>query len=92
MTNPTKHYGGIPREGRINDGDDGPWCDKAWHLSGEKVAASVVLTCGFCGRVYARCAQCQHGNTSAQCSMRAHVYTCRNIRRRPRHEQNGSDV
>lgn len=79
-----KPYGGITREDRIDEGGDGPWCDKAWHLDkGEKVAATVVLTCAFCGRKFARCAACNQGVTPAATSMRAHVGLCK-LRRRGR--------
>lgn len=70
-------YGGISREDRIDHGGDGPWCDKAWHLRpGREVRATFVLSCGFCGRTFARCAQCNRGSSAVSVSMRAHVARC----------------
>ena len=68
-------YGGIAREDRIDSGGDGPWCDKAWHLSGggPKAPAAVVLTCAMCGRVYARCAACNAGRGRCALSMAGHI-------------------
>jgi hypothetical protein len=46
-------------------------CDKAHHQ--DPVEATVVLTCADCGRVFARCSECQRvGPNSAQTSMKAH--------------------
>jgi len=51
------------------------YCDKAWH-GGDKVVATTVLRCADCGKVYARCEECQSkGPSSAQMSMRAHQAT-----------------
>lgn len=68
------HYGGIAREDRIDADGDGPWCDKAWHLSHEPVRATTVLKCADCGRVYARCAACNRGSSTVAISMRAHFW------------------
>ena len=69
-------FGGISREDRIEQDECGPYCDKAWHLP-DKRKATVVLTCAFCGRKYARCAECNRGSRSAAVAMRAHVAGCR---------------
>lgn len=75
-------YGGIARQERITQDGDGPYCDKAWHLSKEPVRATCVLHCAFCARVYARCAACNRGGSAAAVSMRAHVFAChRRVRR-----------
>lgn len=72
-------YGGIAREDRITAER---YCDKAWHLdTDEPVKATIVLTCALCGRVYARCAQCNRGGSSCSISMRAHFLTCAQRRR-----------
>lgn len=77
MTRP--EYGGISREDRITDQR---YCDKAWHLDTDApVKATIVLTCAFCGRVYARCAQCNRGGDACAVSMRAHVWLCARKRR-----------
>ena len=70
-----KPYGGITRNDRVNDGGDGPWCDKAWHLSHEKVAATAVLRCRPCGVIFARCAQCNRGCDHVKGSMQLHIDT-----------------
>lgn len=73
----TAPYGGISRADRIEE-DDGPWCDKAWHLDYDRpVRATAVLSCAFCGRRYARCAECNRGQTSAAYSMAAHMRGCK---------------
>lgn len=65
--------------------EDGKWCDKAWHLDkGEKVPAVAVLRCAICGRIYARCAECNRGLTSAATSMRCHMRSCYQRRNRRR--------
>jgi hypothetical protein len=69
-------YGGISRADRI-DQPDGPWCDKAWHLSGEDVRATSVLRCAYCGRKFARCAACNRRGHSAADSMRGHLRNCK---------------
>ena len=72
MTLP-KVYGGIARQDRIGTAEN---CDKAWHLTtGEPVAATAVLRCADCLRVYARCAQCNRGHSTVQCSMSAHQFS-----------------
>ena len=68
---PLKHYGGVARQDRV----EGRYCDKAWHLTGDKpVIATAVLQCADCARVYARCAQCNRGHDTAANSMRAHRF------------------
>lgn len=68
----TQPYGGISRQDRATAAG-GPWCDKAWHLdNGEQVKATAVLRCAECGLIYARCAQCNRGNSAVHVSMRAH--------------------
>mgnify|MGYP001574175626 FL=1 len=62
-----------PREDRIGSP---PMCDKAWHCGGEPVPATRVLRCADCGRVYARCAQCNRGGSTVEISMRAHRWVC----------------
>jgi len=69
----TTGYGN--REDRI--GDDPPCCDKAWHMDkGGPVPAVKVLKCACCGKRFARCSECQHGITSCEISMRAHLRSC----------------
>lgn len=70
-----------PRESRIGDP---PMCDKAWHLGMEPVPATTVLRCSICGLVYARCAACNRGVSSAATSMRAHMKSCYQRRSRRR--------
>ena len=65
---PGKPYGGIAREDRI-----GPFCDKAWHMP-QRAKAIKVLTCSWCGRAYARCAECQRSHP-VENSMRGHLGT-----------------
>lgn len=48
-------------------------CDKAHHGDAAPVA-DVVLRCQGCGRIYARCADCERYRPgSAEASMRAHL-------------------
>ena len=71
-----------PRDERHKGGQfcdkGGQFCDKAFHLAAGKgpVAATCVLRCANCGRVYARCAECNRGVSSAATSMRAHLRSC----------------
>lgn len=48
-------------------------CDKAHH-GASAPTANVILRCAGCGRVYARCADCErYAPGNAEASMRAHL-------------------
>jgi hypothetical protein len=58
------------------------YCDSSWH--DPPVEAVAVCTCAWCGKVYARCAQCEKHPRRAREAMACHVRACHHGERRER--------